>query len=820
MAVGVEEDARVAAPERGRAGRGRSSPPPSRPRRARRRPRRASGRCSAGVTPPQPPPSSTQRVLGELSRPQSATPSRRSGRRRRRRRAPAPAPAERLVERLCPREVGDAERDQADALFHADSVTRTDVLCWPVERSTLSVPPCARSSAAAGGSPPRFPGFEPRAEQAALAQAVADALERGEHLLAEAGTGIGKSLAYLIPALDSGQRVVVATATKALQEQLLTKDVPAAAAALGREVDVAVLKGRQNYLCRQEPARARPARGALPHGRGRGRVRAAAGLDRDDARPATAPSSRSSRARRSGPRSRSAPTAAPAGAARSSRRASPSRRARGRGGRARDRQPRALLRRPRAPREDGRRRRRAPEHDAVVFDEAHRLEESAAAWFGGRVSLGGLRQLLRDVERACREAEIALPARALDAHRPARRGAARAGSTRVAAGARLTAADVEAALDPAAALGRRARAARRGACAAAARTSTCSRAARSAPSTTSAPASRSTTRTRVSWAEQGALAWAPVDVSDTPARDPLGARRSSPSSSRRRCEPRFLRGRLGLDEAREVVAAPRPTTTASRRSSTSRARFPEPRSAGYDDRLAEEVVSLCRLSEGRALVLTTSYRRSTTLADRSAPRIPYPVLVQGDAPARAAARALPRRGRLGSRRHADVLAGRRHPGRVALAARDRQAAVRRAGRPARRGALRADRDATGATGSREYALPSAILQLRQGFGRLIRGHADQGVVAILDPRLRTRGYGRRFLEALPPCPARVGRSRRRGRRSSVRGSARQPDTFFSPWPRRIESRHRPSDPSRRRRRTRPKADPRRTQLDLHRPGRR
>jgi ATP-dependent DNA helicase DinG len=52
----------------------------------------------------------------------------------------------------------------------------------------------------------------------------------------------------------------------------------------------------------------------------------------------------------------------------------------------------------------------------------------------------------------------------------------------------------------------------------------------------------------------------------------------------------------------------------------------------------------------------------------------------------------------------------------------------------------------------EYALPSAILQLRQGFGRLIRSHCDHGVVAILDPRLRTRAYGARFLEALPPCP--------------------------------------------------------------------
>ena len=74
----------------------------------------------------------------------------------------------------------------------------------------------------------------------------------GEHLVAEAGTGVGKSLAYLLPALESGQRVVVATATKALQEQLLRQDVPIAARALGRELTVAVLKGRQNYLCRRQ----------------------------------------------------------------------------------------------------------------------------------------------------------------------------------------------------------------------------------------------------------------------------------------------------------------------------------------------------------------------------------------------------------------------------------------------------------------------------------------------------------------------------------------------------------------------------------------
>ena len=83
--------------------------------------------------------------------------------------------------------------------------------------------------------------YEAREEQAELADAVSRALDEGTHLLAEAGTGTGKSLAYLVPALACGRRVVVATATKALQEQLLTKDVPLAAAALGRTVNVTVL---------------------------------------------------------------------------------------------------------------------------------------------------------------------------------------------------------------------------------------------------------------------------------------------------------------------------------------------------------------------------------------------------------------------------------------------------------------------------------------------------------------------------------------------------------------------------------------------------
>jgi ATP-dependent DNA helicase DinG len=92
-------------------------------------------------------------------------------------------------------------------------------------------------------------GGEPRDGQRQLTEAVADAISRGHHLLAEAPTGSGKSLAYLVPAVASGLRVVVATSTKALQSQLIEKDLPALQGHAGLPVRYALLKGRSNYLC-------------------------------------------------------------------------------------------------------------------------------------------------------------------------------------------------------------------------------------------------------------------------------------------------------------------------------------------------------------------------------------------------------------------------------------------------------------------------------------------------------------------------------------------------------------------------------------------
>lgn len=97
-------------------------------------------------------------------------------------------------------------------------------------------------------------GGEPRQGQAKMAEAVEAALASGRHLIVRAGTGTGKSLGYLVPAICSGKRVVVATATKALQDQLAGKDLPLLATAVGRTLSFAVLKGRSNYLCRQRIA--------------------------------------------------------------------------------------------------------------------------------------------------------------------------------------------------------------------------------------------------------------------------------------------------------------------------------------------------------------------------------------------------------------------------------------------------------------------------------------------------------------------------------------------------------------------------------------
>ncbi len=96
------------------------------------------------------------------------------------------------------------------------------------------------------------PAYEYRRGQLDMANAVEEALREHRHLIVEAGTGTGKTLAYLVPVLRAGKRVVISTATKALQEQLFHKDIPFLEQAIGRPLAVCYMKGRNNYLCRKK----------------------------------------------------------------------------------------------------------------------------------------------------------------------------------------------------------------------------------------------------------------------------------------------------------------------------------------------------------------------------------------------------------------------------------------------------------------------------------------------------------------------------------------------------------------------------------------
>lgn len=581
-----------------------------------------------------------------------------------------------------------------------------------------------------------IPVYEHREEQLALARAVEAALANEEHLLAQAGTGTGKSLAYLIPALESGRRVVVATATKALQEQLLTKDVPLAEAALGRRVRVAVVKGRQNYLCRR-------------------RVEAVQlnGLDLlvDSAAyerllPWIETTRTGDRAELDEEPSAALWSELAVGSDRCLGRRCPrvtacfAESARSRAAQA-DLviANHALYFADLALRENGDGARVLPDHDAVVFDEAHKLEETAASWLGARITAAAVRRVATDAAQAATEARIQLPPRAearvegavedllREVAPPSGRRRLRAlpreralvlideleriaqalwGRTdeldAVAAQARKLANDVATCLDP-------------------------------------------PTPNHVVWSEPGLLAYAPVDVSERLA-DSLWSQGPTAILVSATLEHGFVERRLGLDQA-ERFDAESPFDFRTQALIFVPRRLAEPR----EEAVPAQVEALCRLSRGRALVLTTSYRMLGEIASRLRERLSYEVLVQGDAP----------RERLLERFREETDS-------VLVATATFWQGVDVAGESlsllvmdklpfaSPRDPLteaRCERIAErGGDWFRDYALPVAALQLRQGFGRLVRGHADRGVAAILDPRIYTRAYGEHLLEALPSSP--------------------------------------------------------------------
>lgn len=584
-----------------------------------------------------------------------------------------------------------------------------------------------------------IPDYEHRPEQLALAEAVARALATEEHLLAQAGTGTGKSLGYLLPALDSNRRVVVATATKALQEQLLTKDVPLAAAALGRTVRVAVVKGRQNYLCRKRVEGVQLTGLGLLGGRD-----AEAGYER--LLPWIGSTTTGDRAELEEEPSASLWAELAVGPDRCLGRRCPhiarcfAEKARQRAGEA-DLviANHALYFADLALREHADGASVLSEHEAVIFDEAHKLEESAASWLGARITVGAVRRLAMDAAQASAEAGVRLPPRA-EARVEAAVEALLRQVVPPTGRRRLRELPREQALVLIDELERIAQALwgrREELDAVAARARTLANGV--------ATCLEPPTPNLVVWSEPALLAYAPIDVSER-LRESLWSAGPTAILVSATLEHGFVERRLGLDHADRFDAGS-PFDFRSQSLLYVPRALREPR----EESVAEEVEALCRLSRGRALVLTTSYRMLDELAGRLRDRLPYEVLVQGEAP----------RERLLERFRAETdsvlvatatfwqgvdVAGES----LSLLVMDKLPFAS-PGDPLTE--ARCERIAEqGGDWFRDYALPVAALQLRQGFGRLVRGHADRGVAAILDPRIYTRSYGEQLIEALPACP--------------------------------------------------------------------
>jgi ATP-dependent DNA helicase DinG len=658
-----------------------------------------------------------------------------------------------------------------------------------------------------------LPAGEVRDGQIEMAEAVAKAFGSGGHVAVAAGTGTGKSLAYLVPAVSSHKRVVVATATKALQDQLANKDLPLVARGLGFPVKWAVLKGRSNYLCRQRlgelerlgeqqrldapfDAVADTPADTEPPGAGRG------------ARPGG--SARAIAARRIGEEVRRlAQWAESTGSGdRAELEFEPSIPAWASVSVSADECPGAR----RCPSgsecfaETARARAAAadivvvnlhllgadlrcggevlPEHDALVIDEAHELEDVLAASLGVDVSPGRLRALasaargaLVAAGRRAQRGEDTAPARAVEAVLGAAAGLeellAGGEDRRLPAGLggeigeqvtlmadRLERLGVElrrasgALHEPGGAVGGQggggtgpggADAAQR-----------CLRALLGVDRCREELAAcLAAGNDEVVWVTGGvrpAMHSAPLDVSEVMSAQVFSAMPVVMTSA---TLPRGLAVRLGApgDSTVELDVGS-PFAYEAHGLLYCAVSLPDRRRPEAEAAIHDEIEALVLAAGGRTLALFTSWRAMTVAAEVLAGRLPWPVLVQGELPKAALLEALSSQSAACLFATMSFWQGVDVPGpALTLVVIDR-IPFPRPDDPL----MAARRDAAGQAGFRTVDLPRAATLLAQGAGRLIRTATDRGVVAVLDSRLAKASYGPALVKALPP----MRRTRDRG----------------------------------------------------------
>ena len=617
-----------------------------------------------------------------------------------------------------------------------------------------------------------MPGFEARAGQLDMALAVERALKQGRHAVLEAGTGTGKTLAYLGPALLSGHTVVVSTATKALQDQIVDKDAPALLRLLrerGVHGSVLRMKGLSNYVCRRrlqamratsaDPVYDRIATwldaGTDQHA---GDIDAASfATDRREVWDAV----RTSSDTRIGTPCEHYESCVVTKLRRAAEGATVlvvnhhllcadlAMRASAAGDHA------AVL----------------PAYDAVIVDEAHHLEDVATSFFGLRVGMGQLKRLAEELSRApenkLQTFSEALKNR-LEAYSDAWRelyaghGSFDVVSTHV-PDARITTELSQVLL----AIGASAPGEKESPVAASLR----ERAVRLRGSLDGvhqgiAGADASYVHSVDISDKDIALSARPVDVGPR-LRDTLfGASHSvvltSATLSTRSRPPRasegesapsafaYVKARIGLDDAEEL-RVPSPFDVAGQSLLYVPSDLPDPRAAGANEAVYKRTTELIKASRGGALVLCTSIAQTRAMAAALRRAGPWPLWAQGD----------------GSK--SDLLEKFRAAGSGVLVATRgfwegvdvpgdalRLVVMDRIPFPVPTDPLfRARSEAMereGKSSFSHHSLPLASLGLRQGFGRLLRSSSDWGVVAILDTRLRSASYGRALLAALPEAP--------------------------------------------------------------------
>jgi len=633
---------------------------------------------------------------------------------------------------------------------------------------------------AAGGSLSRaLPDYEPRAGQADMAARVADVFDNGGVLLAEAGTGTGKTLAYLVPAILSRQRVLVSTGTKNLQEQIYFKDIPTLRQAIDVPFTATYMKGRGNYLCLHRLDQLND--GNSP-------------LARDVFLPII---SQWSKTTDTGDRAELedlpedlpfwSEVAATAEACIGTD----------------------------CPRYTDcfvtRMRQRAAESDVVivnhhllcadaavrqnafgevipacayaVVDEAHQLEDVATQYFGFSISTYRIEDYARDVERFIRSGAVTTRSaqdelqKGIDrlrdhgrsfftelsfAHRTNDRGR---GEERVRATDQSLAHTREVAAYLAGSLDL-----------VEASLALLKPAGTTADGEPAAPFDSAALARRageirdelrfllragdpayvyfVEFRGKGIfLRASPIDVSDI-IRDLLLERMRGTvlTSATLTVDGRFdyVKERLGITQAEEV-RLPSEFDYASQALLYLPLRMPDPRSPDFTMAAGRQVVELLKRSRGRAFVLFTSYASLRAVQGIAEMALDYPMLVQGTAPRTQLLRQF-----------------RDTPNSVLFATSSFWQGVdvvgdalscvivdklpfASPGDPITAARIEAIR-ARGGEPFGEYQVPLAILSLQQGLGRLIRHRRDRGVLAVLDPRMRTMGYGRRFIASVPPAP--------------------------------------------------------------------